>query len=132
MTLAYLYDSNKRKAVAKAGLLDLNLQLTGVVDKVIEGGSSYHGYGIIRLKIIHSSVDYYDPRSKLDFYYCMIKNGRAEIYDHTVGPKVDTVYIDTRREIMSYMEDGSKVEGSIGISTDEGYYDFIKEHTMFK
>ncbi len=128
----FIYSENKRKReVDKVGLEDLNLQLVGVVDSV-DNGDNFHGYGIIRLKIISSNIQEYDPRSKQEFYFCIIKNGMAEIYEHTFVSKVDTVTIDTKKKTMSYIENGKEVVGSISINANEGYYDYIKQKTIFK
>ena len=128
----FIHIENKRQQeIDKIGLEDLNLQLTGIVDTVIEG-NNYHGYGIIRLKIIKSNLKEYDPCLKQPFYFCIIRDGIAEIYEHTFVSKVDTVFIDTKKKIMSYTEDGKKVTGSISINADEDYYNYIRKKTIFQ
>lgn len=129
---AIRFENKKQSEIDKIGLEDLNLQLTGLVDTVIEG-SNYHGFGIIRLKIISSNITEYDPRSKKAYYYCVIKNGIAEIYDHTFISKVDTVFIDTKNRTMIYTEDGKKViNSSITINANDDYYQFIRRRTIFR
>ena len=128
----FLYSQNKWQAeIDKVGLEDLNLQLIGVVDSV-DNGDNYHGYGIIRLRIISSNLQEYDPRSKQEFYFCIIKNGKAEIYEHTFVSKVDTVTIDTKKKIISYIENGRRGVGSISINADKSYYNYIRRKTIFK
>ncbi len=128
----FFYSQNKRQnEIDKVGLQDLNLQLTGVVENV-DNGANYHGYGIIRLRIINSNIQEYDPRTKQEFYFCVIKNGMAEIYEHTFVSKVDTVTIDTKKKLMSYIENGKREIGSISINADENYYNYIRQKTIFK
>ena len=89
----------KQKEIDKVCLEDLNLQLVGLIDTIDEG-NNYHGYGIIRLKIISSNIKDYDPRSKQEYYFCIIKNGMAEIYDHTPTKlKQDTLIYNTKLKL---------------------------------
>lgn len=121
----------QQKQIDKDFLEDLNLQLIGVVDTV-DKGNHYHGYGIIRLKVISSNIQEYDQRLKQEFYFCIIKNEMAEIYEHAFISKVDTVRIDTRKKMIYYVEDGKEQAGSISINADKNYYNYIREHTIFK
>ena len=128
----FFYSQNKRQEeIDKIGLEDLNLQLIGVVDSV-DNGDNYHGYGIIRLRVISSNIQEYHPRWKQEFYFCIIKNGKAEIYEHTFVSKVDTVTIDTKKKLMSYIKNGKRVVGSISINADKSYYNYISRKTIFK
>jgi hypothetical protein len=123
----------QQKKIDKDFLEDINLQLLGVVDTV-DKGNHYHGYGIIRLKVISSNIQEYDPRHKQEFYFCIIKNGIAEVYDHTSATyKQDTLFYDTKLKIGGFLKNGKKEEvGSISINTDKNYYNYIREHTIFK
>ena len=128
----FIYLETKRDAeIDKVGLEDLDLQLLGVVDSV-DNGENFNGYGIIRLKIISTNIQEYHPPYKQEFYYCIIKNGMAEIYDHTFVSKVDTVAIDTKKKIMTYFENGKEVVSSISINGNRSYYEYIRQKTIFK
>lgn len=128
----FLYTENKKKEqIDKVGLDDLNLQLVGIVDS-IDNGKNYHGYGIVRLKIIESNVQDYDPRSSQKFYFCVIKNGIAEIYTHTFIDKIDTVKINTKDRTIATKKNGRFDTGSISIYADKDYYNYIKQKTVFK
>jgi len=124
-------ENKRQNKIDRVCLEDLNLQLVGVVD-TLEEGRNYHGYGIIRVKIINSNIQEYDPRSQQEFYFCIIKNGIAEIYTHTFVTKVDTITINTKGKIISYIKNGRKEEGSISINVNKDYYNYIKQKTIFK
>jgi len=124
-------ENKRQNKIDRVCLEDLNLQLVGVVD-TIEEGRNYHGYGIIRVKIINSNIQEYDPRSQQEFYFCIIKNGIAEIYTHTFVTKVDTITINTKGKIISYIKNGRKEQGSISINANKDYYNYIKQKTIFK
>jgi len=57
-----------------------NLKLTGEVYEVVDNIGNYHGTGILRVNIIETNIEYYDPRDHQANYYCIIKNGKAELY----------------------------------------------------
>ena len=113
----------------KSGLEDLDLKLRGVVYK-IDKVSGFNGSGIANLKIINSNVRNYDPRPTDSYYYCIIKNGEAEIYDShvrfmSIG---DTIEIDTKNKTILYKNMGVYEKGNIFINTDDRFYNYIKEH----
>lgn len=128
-------DCDNKKEAEQNGLENLNLQLMGVVES-IEEGESFHGYGIIRLKIISSNIQDYDARGKLQYYFCIIKNNIAEVYDHVSVSRTfvgDTLAYDTKEKLGSRIKNGKKTEeGSIGINRDDAYYRFIERKTIFK
>ena len=72
----------QKNKVDKFGLEDVNLNFSGIVTDIHEV-NGYNGYGIITLNIISSNVKEYDPRNSIEFYYCIIKHGVAEVYGHT-------------------------------------------------
>ncbi len=123
----------KQNEIDKVCLEDLDLQLIGVIDTVYEG-NNYHGYGIIRLKIISSNIKEYDPRSKQEFYFCIIKNGMAEMYDHTpTNLKQDTLIYNTKLKLSAFLRNGKKEqEGSISVNANKDYYSYIKRKTIFE
>lgn len=128
----FLYTENKKQEeFDKVCLDELNLRMIGVVD-TFDNGRNYHGYGILRLKIIESNIQDYDPRGKMKFYFCVIKNGIAEIYTHTFITKVDTVIINTKDRIISAKMNGRYDTASISIYADPDYYNYINQKSIFK
>lgn len=83
-----------------------NLYLVGVVystQKVENKMHGYHGRGIVRVNVIRSSMDAYDPRNSQANYYCIIKEGKAEIYEHPGNlNKGDTIILDVKKRKMTY------------------------------
>ena len=126
-------DYQKEKEIDKIGLEDLNLKLTGVVVSV-DYGDNFHSYGIIRLKVINSNIQEYDPRGKLQYYFCVIKNGMAEIYYHTPVSNTigDTMQFDTGIKMGGFIKNGKPDYGDISIYGDDSYYEYIQKHTIFK
>ena len=135
---AYVFfDMNKTNKIEKKFLLDLNLQMTGVV-KEVDKATGFRGRGVIDIKILNSNVDEYDPRNFSPIYYCIIKNGIAEVYDSNalycdVG---DTVLIDTKKKFFSYknvlklkQKYDMDIDGyGISVETNDDFYKYAKAH----
>ena len=61
------------------------LKLKGVVyDLYSPLFPQYHGYGIVRINIVQSNMEFYDPRNRLDEYLLLIKNKKAELQKRSV------------------------------------------------
>ena len=58
-----------------------NLKLTGEIYEVLDDIGNYNSTGILRVRLVESNIKYYDSRDKQANYYCIIKNGKAEIYE---------------------------------------------------
>lgn len=73
-----------------------NLKLTGEVYDVLSDIGNYHSTGILRVNIIETNMEYYDPRDKQANYYCIIKQGKAEFYVKGVSDikPNDSIYIN--------------------------------------
>jgi hypothetical protein len=128
----FYFNRKQEKRIDKQTLKELDLQLTGVVDSV-DKLNGYNGTGIIRLKILTSNIDNYDPRNKLEYYYCIIKNGIAELYDGNANEcfKGDTLKINTKTKIISWMNKKKQEQKySIWISTDDDFYKYAKSHQL--
>src|SRR5690554_2636622 len=77
-----------------------DLKLTGVIYEVIDNIGNYHGTGILRVNIIETNVEYYDPRDHQANYYCIIKNGKAELYVKGVSDikPNDSIFVNISQE----------------------------------
>jgi len=116
--------------IEKASLKDMNLHLIGVVDSV-KKLNGYSGTGVISIKVLSSNIKYYDPRDSFRYYYCIIKNGYAEVYGgHASHCDVgDTLENNTDKELISWKNRGKKdQEYTIWINTNNRFYDYINEH----
>ena len=112
----------------------LELNMTGVVtfvNKDVRGGN-FHGRGIFRMDILNSNIDYYDPRNTQKNYYCIIKNGVAEVYDNGVFEMEigDTVQINTNEQLIKWLNksaEGRKYSISVG---EVSFFKYIKENNL--
>ena len=132
--LIFFFVSGKQSnKINKIGLSKANLIFSGIVTDVDEV-QGYNGYGIIKMKIISSNIKEYDPRDSIEFYYCLIKHGRAEVYGHAFTNMIgDTLNIDTQKRLMSIGSKGNESdEGSISINPDKNYYQYIRNKSEFK
>ncbi|OAD91923.1 hypothetical protein A7A78_10555 [Aequorivita soesokkakensis] len=108
-----------------------NLYLVGTVisiQQVMNKMEGYHARGIIRVNIIKSNMDDYDPRNKQANYYCLIKNRKAEIYEHPGGlKKGDTIILDIKDRNITYYYSNGELGGlrNIWISPKR-FFNFIK------
>ena len=127
----FFFLTNKRKdANERDFLTKLDLHLLGIVEDVdkVEG---YNGTGVIRIKIINSNINDYDPRTINPFYYCIIKNGLAEIYDGNaqecnIG---DTIEIDTQKKLLSWKNLGKENQKyTIWLNTRSSFYEYARKY----
>jgi hypothetical protein len=100
----------------------LNLKLSGIVVDVDEV-KGFNAYGIITVHILRTNFTEYDPRGSVEFYYCVIKDSIAELYDHAFKSIVgDTLNIDTQRELQSWGSNwNEKDAGTIHVNADQSY-----------
>src|SRR5690606_4332492 len=111
-----------------------NLELTGIVYSYQFVRNKFQGYGgrgILRVDIIESNMGEYDPRDKQANYFCIIKDGKAEIYGWwpTDLKKGDTLRLNIPERTMSFFTvDGKNdmVLKDIWIG-DVNFYNYIKE-----
>jgi hypothetical protein len=117
-------------------LSDINLKMKGVVYFVNNKiGNGYHGRGIVRINLIESNLKSYDPRNKQLNYYCIVNNGKAELYDNHVSYAEigDTIEINTNEKTIKWLnKEKSNLIYSLSIGEIQ-FFDFIKEnkHQVF-
>lgn len=128
-------DKYGKWAVAKDNFQGIDsLRLKGVVYDLNSNIRGFHGRGIIRLDIIETNIDFYDPRDKQANYYLIIKDGKAEVYDVIVSHLNigDTVYIDISNRNLFYINENRSGKGRTGIGPrqffrriqERGYQEF--------
>ncbi|NLN24059.1 MAG: hypothetical protein GX163_00020 [Bacteroidetes bacterium] len=105
------------------------LKVIGKVYEVVDNIGNYHGMGIIRIDIIKSNIEYYDPRDKQANYYCIIKNGQAEFYVKGVSDikPNDSIYVsifDRKSLVYNSKRDFSRKLSMIVYP--RRFFDFIK------
>lgn len=109
---------------------ELNLQLKGKVLS-IDIPQGYNGFAIVKVKVLETNKDYYDSRKEAKNYYCVIKNGIAEIYQHGVFncEPGDIVIVDTRRRLFTIQNsDGTNDVQGILLTTSERFFKYVKKH----
>ena len=113
---------------------DLNLALKGEV-LAVDLPNSSNGFGIVKVKVLETNKPYYDPRKDSRYYYCIIKDGLAEIYQHSVSncEPGDTITLDTwKRRFRIDKKDGKHEIQDITLYTNEFFYKYVKErHQRF-
>lgn len=112
---------------------DLNLKLTGIVELV---DLSYipNGVGVVDVKIIESNKDFYDPRSNHEYYYCLIKNNKAEFYQQALYECAigDTIKVDTRKRIFIIQNGAKRIKEDIVLMKYDKFFDYVRnKHQKF-
>jgi hypothetical protein len=128
--LLIVYNLRKTSRVNNNYFDQLALQLKGEVIAV-DVPNGYNGFGILRVKILETNIKDYDPRNKSENYYCIIKNGLAEIYQLGVYDckPGDIVMVDTKkREFTIQKKEGANIIKDIVLYTNEFFYKYIQKH----
>lgn len=109
---------------------ELNLELKGEV-LAVDIPDSFNGFAIVKVKVLETSRAIYDPRNTAESYYCIIKDGVAEIYQNGVYKcePGDTVSLDTWTRLFTInKKDGTHDVQSISLYNNEFFYKYIKKH----
>jgi hypothetical protein len=106
----------------------LNLHLTGrIID--IDRVNGYNGFDIIKVKVLYTNKVYYDPRGKYENYYCIIKNGFAELYQDAINcSEGDTVDLNTDKMLFTIRKSSGNKDEVIQINDDKRYYEYLKNN----
>jgi hypothetical protein len=126
----FFYSIAKSSSDNRKYFSDLHLTLKGEV-LATDVPDGYNGFGILRVKIIESNISSYDPRGERKNYYCIIKNGIAEIYQ--IGIREceigDTVTVDAgKMEFTIYKKDGTSQVRDMVLYTNEFFYKYLQKH----
>ena len=128
-TSMFISDQLKENKDQRDYLKDLGLVLTGKVESV-DVPEPFNGFGIVNLSIIQTNKSFYDPRKDHKFYYCLIKNGQAEIYQFYVDPcqPGDIVKVNCNTGIFTIQKKDTTIERDIILYTNERFYDYVRKH----
>lgn len=108
----------------------LDLELTGIVQS-IDLPSPYNGFGILKVSVIKSNFNQYDPRESKEHYYCIIRNGQAELYqfalyDCEIG---DSIEVSTKdRLFLVHKKTGKTIQKEMILYDNDKFYDYIKKN----
>jgi hypothetical protein len=112
---------------------DLNLYLKGVVESV---DLTYlpNGFGVVKVNIIETNRNFYDPRKDRKFYYCLIKNNQAEFYQHAIYDCAvgDTIEVNTNKRTFLISNNNKRIFEEIMLYDYDRFFDYVrKKHQKF-
>lgn len=125
-----VYNLRKNSRVNNHYFDELALHLKGEV-LAVDAPGGYNGFGILKVKVLETNINNYDPRNKAENYYCIIKNGMAEIYQLGVYDckPGDIVIVDTqKKEFTIQKREGGKIVKDIVLYTNESFYKYVQKH----
>lgn len=122
---------NERLIEDKEKLIN-NVMFTGIVEDVIL--SSNHGFGIVKLRVLESSITK-KCKADLDQYFPYhIEEGKAELYSvvSSIEETGDTIKVDSNNLNFYYSIDGKEKKGELFMIRGKLAKDFIDLHTELK
>ena len=100
------YKSRRERRISDEYFKKLNLNLSGIVTNV---NTVVSGHGIIYVDIRQSSLKEYNGRLE-DYYYCIIRDGKAEILEGTDQIGIgDSIVVDTNNNKFQSFKKGNLV-----------------------
>lgn len=109
----------------------LDLQLTGVARYVVERNGS-NGFGIVGVEVLSTNNPYIDQRDSLKYYYCLVKNGRAELYQRSAHliRTGDTLTINAPHRLLSIRHaDGTGPDTTgLDLYDNEFFWRFVRKY----
>ncbi len=121
--------SNEEKADY---LKSLQFEFSGIVTEKKE---VYSATGLVYVDIIHSTIPEYVQRSKNGYYYCIIKDNKAEIIETMDVAEVgDSIVVDGFKRIVTVYRARKKVvEKNMWVSDFDLFYKDVKKlHRLHK
>ena len=107
----------------------LDLQLTGVID-YLGAPTSANNFGVIGLTVLSTNKSHLDERKNRRYYYCLIKNGRAELYQYGVNRCQigDTILLNTKNGLF-VTKRGLEINSlPILLYTNDRFWEFVQNH----
>jgi len=87
------YFKKNTKATESDEIKSLNLSIKGKIVNVVKLDYG-HNYGILRLILFESNIDFYDERNSLDKFFGVVKGNKAEIIINGInGIKEKDIFI---------------------------------------
>ena len=108
---------------------NLDLNMKAIVSNTFEVNGS-NGFDVVDVVVLSSNKYFHDPRGTYENYYCIIKNGLAEVYQlggaqASIG---DTIEINTLTKRFTIKKAGGDIVEEIRINSNGKYYEYLKEH----
>ncbi len=133
VALMFYFENKTRCNNDRSYLNALNLYLVGTVEAV-DAVHGHNEFDVVKVKIINTNLNYYDPRGKYEYYYCIIKNGYAELYqiagrEASVG---DTIIVDSKKRTFTIKKSKGDIVEDILINSSKKYYEYLStNHQKF-
>ena len=121
--------SNKEK---EDYLKSLQFEFSGIVTGKKE---VYSATGLVYVDLIHSTISEYTQRSKNGYYYCIVKDNKAEIIETmNVAEVGDSIVVDGFKGMVTVYREGKKVtKKKIWVSDFDLFYKDVKKlHRLHK
>jgi hypothetical protein len=129
----FVLDNRESKKYDAKYFDGLKLKLKGEVLSV-KTPRGFNGFGIIKVKILTSNVKKHDPRNNFRYYYCIIQDSLAEVYQlssKSCSPG-DIVDIDTDRRIFTlYKANGEKFSWEIVLNKSDFFLKYLQKRKEF-
>lgn len=122
-----LYHNSLNDLEKEAYLKALSFKFSGVITGKKE---LYSSTGLIYVDMKASTVSHYTQRSQNGYYYCILKDDKAEIIETMDLAEIgDSIVVDGFNHLVTiYGEDGKKKEKKIWVSDFDLFYRQIKKH----
>lgn len=108
----------------------LDLKLTGVARYVVQRNGS-NGFGIIGVEVLSANKHHIDQRDSLKYYYCLLQNGKAELYQGSAHlfRQGDTLAVNTSQRLLSIRHaDGAAPDtASLQLYDNDLFWRFVKK-----
>lgn len=119
-------DRNKKEKANEEYFNNWNIQFSGTVTEKKE---VFSDGGILCLDINSTNIDFYDKRNSVKYYYCVIKNGKAELVEGgfneiNIG---DSIVVDGKMEKIFHFRNSILLKKrKLYVSSFDPFYKAIK------
>lgn len=126
-----IYEDHRDELYEDRYFTSLDLELTGVV-QYVDAPSSSNNFGIVGVEVLSTNKLHVDQRDSLQYYYCLVKNGKAELYQSAVSSirKGDTLKVDAPNRLLSIRHTNGKEPDttSLELYDNDFFWKYVKKH----
>ena len=112
---------------------ELSLELTGIVT-AIETDSLHTNLSAIYMSVLRSNKNVVDQQDSLLYYYCILKNDRAVIFQSGAAPFSvgDTLYINTNKQELIKYNKGQQQTVKTALIKNKTFLESVRNSSLFK